>query len=198
MLTQKRLGIQRKFYIILIVGVVLFIFTTVIIFNQHSNDSLSLFGEDYQKILDNIGEPVLNPITPTIEQVNSWLHFDKTNEILYMENVWMCGDFAIRLTVNAKEKSWRMYVAIMCYSIDGEMGYGVSNSDGSNGHAFNLIYCQDGSDPGTELDVWYIEPQSDTIWQINYDHYIIYTYYNSLPETMWDTIYWVNYYDYLG
>lgn len=196
---QKRSRIQRKFYMILVIGIILsLVFVMIIIYNQPSDDSLSLFAEDYQKILDDIGEPVLNPIIPTIEQVNSWLHLDKTDEILYIENIWMCSDFAAMLTINAKEKSWRMRVAIIYYSIEDESEYGKISPYGNNGHAFNMIYCQDGSDPDTELDVWYIEPQYDTIWQINYNHYIIYNYYNSLPETIWDTTYWVNYYDYLG
>jgi len=171
----------------------------VYFYNQQNPNYLSLFGEDYQELLDDIGEPIENPITPTIEQVNSWLAIDNTDEILYVENVWMCGEYATMLTVNAKEKSWRMYVVILYYSVDGESGYGKTNPNGNNGHAFNLIYCQDGVDEGDELDVWYIEPQSDGIWQLNYDHYNVYTYYlGGISGTIWKGIYWVNYYDYIG
>lgn len=170
----------------------------VYIYYQLTPDYSSLFGDDYQTVLDGIGESVVDPIVPTIEQVNSWLHFDETDDILYVEDVWMCGDYAIRLVVNAKENSWRMYVAFLYYSVVDESGYGVITPEGNTGHAFNLIYCQDGDDLGDELDVWYIEPQSDTVWQLDYDHYSVYSYYSGLSGTIWEDVYWVNYYDYLG
>ena len=194
---KNKVKISSIFLIIacLLIGTVVVI---VYFYDQQTPDYTSLFGEDYQKLLDDIGEPIESPVVPTIEQVNSWLSSDKTNEILYIENVWMCGDYAARLTVNAKERSWRMYVAIMFYSINGESGYGLNIPNGNTGHAFNLIYCQDGADEGDELDVWYIEPQTDTIWQLKYDHYIVYNYYFSIPETVWNTVHWVNYYDYVG
>ena len=190
---------KKLFSVILIIicisigSIVIFVFVY-----EQPTDYSSLFGDDYQSILDSIGEPVANPTIPTIEHVNYWLHVDKTDDILYIEDVWMCGDYATRLTVNAKENSWRMYVVILYYSVDGETGYGVTNPEGNTGHAFNLIYCQDGDDLGDELDVWYIEPQSDGIWQLNYDHYSVYNYYSGLSGTIWEEIYWVNYYDYLG
>ena len=192
---ENKVKISSIFLVIacLLIGTVV----VLIYYEQQTPDYTSLFGEDYQELLDDIGEPIENPVVPTIEHVNSWLGLDKTDEILYIENVWMCGDYAARLTVNAKERSWRMYVVIMFYSIDGESGYGSHVLDGNLGHAFNLIYCQDGVDEGDELDVWYIEPQADTIWQLNYDHYSIYNYYFSIPETVWNTVHWVNYYDYV-
>lgn len=153
----------------------------------------------YQIILPDVGEPVSNPIIPTIGEVVSWLSGDNTDGIPYVEDVWMCGDYSTMLVINAKENNWRMRIAVMFYSYDGDEGYGKSVLRGSLGHAFNLIYVQDGSDPGDDLDVWYIEPQSDVIWNINYGHYRVYNYYSGgLVGTLWDTIFWVNYYDYLG
>jgi len=190
---------KKIFSIIFIIACVSIGTLVVFVFySQQTPDYTSLFGEDYQSLLDDIGEPVENPVVPTIEHVNYWLHVDKTDDLLYMEDVWMCGDYAARLVVNAKERNWRMYVVILYYSIEGETGYGASIPNGNNGHAFNLIYCQDGDDADDELDVWYIEPQSDGVWQLNYDHYDVYSYYYGSSGTVWEDIYWVNYYDYLG
>ena len=169
-----------------------------VFYSQLSPDYSFLFGDDYQSLLDDIGEPIEDPLIPTIAQVNSWLSLDKTDELLYIEDVWMCGDYAARLTVNAKEKSWRMYVVILFYSLEGESGYGIHNPEGNIGHAFNLIFCEDGADEGDDLDVWYIEPQADTIWQLDDGQYVAYNYYFGLSGTIWEEVYWVNYYEYVG
>ena len=190
---------KKKIFLILTLAFVLSgILVVFVLYEQQRTNYSDLFAEDYQTILDNIGEPIVDPVIPTIEHVVYWLNIDKTDEILYIENVWMCGDFAAELTVNAKERNWRIYVAIMSYSVYEGTGYSVFSPEGNFGHAFNVIHCLDGDDPGTELDVWYIEPQSDTVWQLNYNHYSIYNYYSELDGTVWEEIYWVNYYDYIG
>lgn len=153
---------------------------------------------DYQSMSDNIGDPVLNPTVPTIGQVIYWLHVDSTDKIPYEEGVWICGDYSATLVIYAKERNWRIYVVIMYYSFDDDAGYGKRDPSGEYGHAFNLIYCEDGADADSELDLWYIEPQSDTVWQMNV-HYNAYTHYSGgLSGTVWRSTYWVNYYSYFG
>ncbi len=162
---------------------------------QLSTSPSSLFS-GYQIIFPDIGEPVSNPTIPTIDEVISWLSGDNTDGIPYVEDVWMCGDYSTMLVINAKENNWRMRIAVMFYSYDVDEGYGKSALRGSLGHAFNLIYTQDGNDLDDELDVWYIEPQSDVVWNINYGHYEVYNYYfGGLAGTLWQNIFWVNYYD---
>lgn len=193
MLVLKKIKIKRKYYIIIPMVVMLSIFGlygAITLNNQRISD------ENYHPSLEDLGEPIENPTIPTIEYVRYWLFVDKTSKILYVEGEWVCGDFAVRLAINAKERNWRMYIVLLHYSFDGETGFGVIGYIANNGHAFNMIYCQDGDDEGDDLDVWYIEPQTDAIWQLDYDHYNVYTYYFSISNTMWNTIYWVNYYDY--
>ena len=191
---------KKKYYSVISISlcILLGIIVVFVYIDQQTPDYSTLFGEDYQELLDAIGEPINDPNVPTISQINSWLALDNTDNILYIEDVWMCGDYAGRITVNAKEKGWRIYVVIMFYSLDGESGYGSNTPNGNTGHAFNVVYCQDGDDEGEELDVWYIEPQADTIWQLYDGHYSSYNYYFSIPDTIWNTVYWVNYYEYVG
>ncbi|KKN01106.1 hypothetical protein LCGC14_1131040 [marine sediment metagenome] len=193
----KKKNKSRLFYLFLFITS--FLVSTFIFVNIRdrlsSTNPSSLFS-GYQIILPDAGEPVSNPTIPTIEEVVSWLSIDNTDGILYVEDEWMCGDYSVMLVVNAKENSWRMRIVIMFYSYDGDEGYGKSALRGSLGHAFNLIYTQDGNDLDDELDVWYIEPQSDVVWNINYGHYEVYNYYSGgLAGTLWQSIFWVNYYD---
>lgn len=196
--TKKR---KRNFIIFIIAGVLV---GTIVIFYIQTNEQretssrFSNLFSDYEAMLDAIGDPIANPTIPTIETVISWLRFDNTNNIPYEEGEWMCGDYSARLVINAKAKMWRMYIVIMYYSHEGDEGYGKRDPFGEYGHAFNLIYCQDGPDPDNDLDIWYIEPQSDTVWQITYGHYLVYTFYSGSYGTIWQTTYWVNYYYYFG
>ncbi|KKL66526.1 hypothetical protein LCGC14_2144120 [marine sediment metagenome] len=195
---KKNKNKAKLFFVIVIITSVLLgayiIYTQVI---EGRESSVSDLFSDYYSMLDDIGDPVSDPIIPTISQVNSWLGTDVTNNVPYEEDVWMCGEYSTMLVINAKRKNWRMYIVILYYSVDGGSGYGKRSSSGDYGHAFNMIYTQDGDDLDDELDVWYIEPQSDGTWQLSYNHYSVYSYYPAGSiKTIWDTIYWINYYLY--
>lgn len=190
----------KSFSIFVIITCVL-LGTSLLIYTQifeQDDSSLSDLFSDYQSMLDDIGESISDPITPTISQVETWLDTDVTNNIPYEEDVWMCGDYSATLVINAKLKNWRMYVVIIYFSVEGGVGYGKRRSSGDYGHAFNMIYCQDGDDLDTELDLWYIEPQSDGVWQLDFfDYYNVYRYYPAdSVRTVWKNTYWVNYYLY--
>jgi len=193
----------RNFSIFLIItcvfiGALFILYTQVFVEEDSFSDSFSDLFADYDAISDAIGDPVSNPSIPTIGQVIQWLRFDDTNDADYIEDVYMCGDFAVDLTISAKEENWRIYVIGMYYSIPDGEGYGERDPIGDYGHAFNMIKCVDGGDPDTELDIWYIEPQSDGVWQYNYDDYDIYNYYIGYSQTIWRSTYWVNLYIYIG
>ena len=191
---ENRAKIFLNFSVIVCILIGAFLIFTIVNEQKKPIARYSSLFSDYQSMSDNIGEPVSNPTIPTIGQVINWLYIDSTSEISYEENGWMCGDYSATLVINAKKKNWRIYVVIIYYSYDGNEGYGKRNPSGEYGHAFNLIYCEDGADLDSELDIWYIEPQSDKVWQIN-DHYNIYTYYSGgLSGTVWRAIYWVNFY----
>ena len=174
-------------------------------YNTLISDYSSLFGQ-YQSILSVLDDPLVAPIIPTIDQVQSWLSTDDTDEHEYIGNEWMCGDFAAMLMVKAKANNWRMRIAIMSWSYNGEDGWDNPYSYGSYGHAFNLIYCQDGDDPDNELDIFYIEPQSDTMWWLNYgddNHFTHYTIWSTFSSSdysgrVWTETYYVNYYNYFA
>lgn len=174
-------------------------------YNTLVSDFNDLFGQ-YQSILSVLEDPLTNPTLPTVSEIQTWLYYDDTDEHSYTSN-WMCGDFAAMLMVRAKEMNWRMRIACMFWSYSGESGWeNPADPYGSYGHAFNLIYCQDGNDPDNELDIFYIEPQSDAMWWINYgdnNHFTHYTIWNTFSSSdysgrVWTETYYVNYYNYFA
>ena len=142
---------------------------------------------DYDTLREAFEEPLEDPITPTIDQVRGWLAVDDTDECPYEDGVWTCGDYAAMLMTRVKEKNWRIRIAVVSYSLDGDSSYGVYNQPyGRYGHAFNVIECTDG--------IWYIEPQSDATWyfvnnQDERSEFRIHWYYDlesSTLGTQWD------------
>ena len=175
------------------------------VYNDLEEDYNYLFG-DYQYLSHVLEDPLTNPVVPTYSQVESWLASDDTDTHAYVNDTWVCGDFASMLMVRAKGMNWRMRIACMFYSFSGDAGW-LSTTDpyGSYGHAFNMIYCQDGNDTDSELDIYYIEPQTDAVWYVpdgsdNHVHYTIHiTYTGGITGTVWESgQYWVNHYSYFA
>ena len=175
------------------------------VYNNLTSDYNTLFG-DYQSVLNVLEDPLANPVVPTYSQVNSWLGSDDTDTHDYVNDTWVCGDFASMLMVRAKEMNWRMRIACMFYSFFGDAGWdNKTDPYGSYGHAFNMIYCQDGNDSDSQLDIYYIEPQTDAVWYVtdgsdNHVHYAIHaTYSGGISGTVWESgQYWVNHYSYFA
>lgn len=175
-------------------------------YNDLLNDYNELFG-DYQSILDILtiaGNPLTDPDTPTIQEVLNWLAIDNTDTFEYTEN-FMCGDFSAMLMGKAKLMNWRVRIACMFWSYNGDAGWqDPTDPYGEYGHAFNLIYCQDGSDAGSELDIYYIEPQTDKVWtviisSVPYVHYQIWlTFTGGINGTVWTEPYFINHYNYFA
>lgn len=193
----------RKIVIIILIiwltgslGLLLFTFGKL----QLNNLSLRNKYDDLVSVLE---DPLTDPATPTLDELFNWLAIDDTDHSEW-SMVWQCGDFAVMLMVRAKEMNWRMRIALMFYSYEGEKGWENSTDPyGSHGHAFNMIICQDYNYDGYE-DLFYIEPQTDQVWYISsgfpFWHYQTgYTYEMSdYSNVIWTEPYYVNHYSYLG
>ncbi|UCE44200.1 MAG: hypothetical protein JSV57_01560, partial [Candidatus Bathyarchaeota archaeon] len=112
------------------------------------NQYTSLFT-DYDALLEAFNEPLSTPYeeVPSIYELEQWLVIDETDEIRYNEPDFLCGDFAVMLSLHAKLERWDVGVV-------GVIGY--TESLESFAHAFNAIICDEG--------LVYIEPQSDEVW----------------------------------
>ncbi|MGB9741202.1 MAG: hypothetical protein ACPLW5_05525 [Candidatus Bathyarchaeales archaeon] len=109
---------------------------------------------EYQQLHNVLYEPLENRTIPTRDELESWLKEDPTNLLNYSFPNFVCGDFAVMLSMHAKLKGWRMGVV-------GVLGH---TQDGSEfDHAFNAIICQE----GLQEVLFYVEPQSDVIFQAN-------------------------------
>jgi hypothetical protein len=108
----------------------------------------SLFN-DYNALLEAFDEP-LSPFLeeiPSTYELQQWLAIDETDEIPYDDPNFLCGDFAVMLSLHAKLKHWDMGVVGV---------YGYTKSSESFAHAFNGIICDEG--------LVYVEPQTDEVW----------------------------------
>ena len=159
------------------------------------NDYNALFS-DYDALQEAFEEPLTAPVIPTISEVIDWLWYvDNTDELEYTE-YWMCGDFSAMLMTRAKTMNWRVRIAVMEYSFLGDPNYDINTPFGEYGHAFNFIECSDGY-------LYYIEPQTDSIWYwsvVGY-HFVMWSEYDftTMTGTVWDgQILSVNYYNYFG
>ena len=156
---------------------------------------------DYENLRVAFEDSLTDPIVPTIDQVMDWLETDDTDQQDYVSGIWECGDYSAMLMTRAKLMNWRMRIAVVYFSLEGDPTYG-STSDvyGTYGHALNLIECTDG--------VYYIEPQSDGCWYFtsgpptNHVHIEIHTYYDFTDDSyqsLWDgQKWWTNFYSYFG
>ncbi|MEM1566499.1 MAG: hypothetical protein QW510_05395 [Candidatus Bathyarchaeia archaeon] len=119
--------------------------------------------DDYQALLSNYttlkaayGEvcfAVYSPlwsnetVTPTVSELKSWLTEDDTDSLPYSEWDFVCGDFAVMLSIRARMKHWDMGIV----AVLGRDTYGNKFN-----HAFNAIRCVEG--------LVYVEPQNDQVF----------------------------------
>jgi len=109
---KEKLKIFSIFFIVLCIlsGTLIIFYTQYIVEYEDITFRFSNLFADYEAITDDIGTPVANPDIPTISQVNTWLRFDDTNDVLFQEDVYMCGDFAADLTgCNSPPSSFSQY-----------------------------------------------------------------------------------------
>jgi hypothetical protein len=104
---------------------------------------------EFEKLYFAVYKPLLSneTETPSIDELRSWLEKDETDKINYTYPDFVCGDFAVMLSMHAKLNHWDMgVVAVLGATADG------SEFD----HAFNAIRCKEG--------LVYVEPQNDEIF----------------------------------
>jgi len=112
------------------------------------NSTYEQILSEYNRLYAAFYEPLRNKKVPTLDELEEWLAQDPTDGISYRYPEFICGDFAVMLSLHAKLKGWDMgIVAILGKRSDG----------GEFNHAFNVIICQDGT-------TYYIEPQTDKIF----------------------------------
>jgi len=106
----------------------------------------SLFN-DYNALLEAFNEPLSDEEIPSIYELGQWLAIDETDELEYVKPNFVCGDFAVMLSLHAKMKHWDMGVV-------GVLGHTQSHEPFA--HAFNAVACDEG--------LVYVEPQTDELW----------------------------------
>lgn len=104
--------------------------------------------EKYDALYTALYKPLLagDKIVPTTQELRQWLKEDKTDEIVYREPDFVCGDYAVMLHMHAKMKGWDMGVV----AVLGKLGGRPFN------HVFNAIICKEG--------LAYVEPQNDEVF----------------------------------
>lgn len=105
--------------------------------------------EIYERIQFVVYRPLwLNEtVRPTISELKKWLAEDGTDTIPYSKWDFVCGDYALMLSVKAKMNHWDMGIVVV-------LGRDAQGS--SFNHAFNAIRCVEG--------LVYVEPQNDQVF----------------------------------
>jgi len=107
---------------------------------------------EFEELYYAIYKPLLSneTVTPSVAELRDWLKKDETDKINYTFPDFVCGDFAVMLSIHAKLNHWDMgVVAVLGTMADGR----------EFNHAFNAIRCKEG--------LFYVEPQSDDAFQAN-------------------------------
>lgn len=86
-------------------------------------------------------------VKPTISELKRWLAEDDTDAIPYSRWDFVCGDYALMLSVKAKMKCWDMGIVVVL---------GRDSQGNEFNHAFNAIRCIEG--------LVYVEPQNDQVF----------------------------------
>jgi len=122
--------------------------------------------EQYGTMLELWNNPLEYVVTPTWDDVITWLETDQTNATSYDPEKFLCGDFSIMLIQHAKAMHWRMLFTVLEFDYYDENPTGIERHHGYHAHAFVSIF--------TTEDIVYIEPQTDYTW---------YVYHSGDPET---------------
>lgn len=110
------------------------------------------YGE-LREIYENLRFAVYRPlwsnetVRPTISELKKWLAEDDTNTVPYSKWDFVCGDYALMLSVKAKMNRWDMGIVVVL---------GRDSQGNSFNHAFNAIRCVEG--------LVYVEPQNDQVF----------------------------------
>lgn len=122
------------------------------------NATYNSLYQEHQALEKLLNEPLDYVVIPTWNEVEQWLESDKTDEITYDPEKFLCGDFSIMLIQHAKAMSWRMLFTVIEFDYRFENPSGTESHHGNHGHAFVSIFTTEG--------IVYIEPQSDYMWYL--------------------------------
>ncbi|MEM4576272.1 MAG: hypothetical protein QW701_02275 [Candidatus Nezhaarchaeales archaeon] len=111
--------------------------------------NFSLLKKAYDDVCFAMYRPLLSSdiITPTISELDDWLRQDTTDLIPYSKWDFICGDYAVMLSMHAKLNRWDMGIVLVI---------GRDSQGNTFNHVFNAIKCREG--------LVYIEPQNDQIF----------------------------------
>jgi len=115
-------------------------------YNELSTRYASLLS-DYNALSEAFDNPLSYEEIPSTDELEQWLATDETDEIQYSKPNFVCGDFAVMLSLHAKTEQWDIGVVAV---------FGHTESDESFAHAFNAMICEEG--------LVYVEPQTDEVW----------------------------------
>lgn len=125
--------------------------TYELLFNkfQELQANFSLLKKAYDDVCFAMYRPLLSSetVTPTINELNDWLRQDATDLIPYSKWDFICGDYAIMLSMHAKLNRWDMGIVLVI---------GRDSQGNAFNHVFNAIKCREG--------LVYVEPQNDQIF----------------------------------
>ncbi|MEM4652666.1 MAG: hypothetical protein QW535_01030 [Candidatus Nezhaarchaeales archaeon] len=117
--------------------------------HQALSASYAKLKEAYDKMHFALFSPLLlnETVRPTINDLKRWLAEDDTDKIPYSKWDFVCGDYALMLSVKAKMNHWDVGIVVV-------LGRDAQGREFN--HAFNAIRCVEG--------LVYIEPQNDQVF----------------------------------
>jgi len=122
------------------------------------NAAYNSLYQERQALEKLLNEPLDSITIPTWNEVEQWLESDRTDEIPYDYEKFLCGDFSTMLIQHAKAMRWRMLFTVIEFDYYSENPWGTERHHGNHAHAFVSIFTTDG--------VVYIEPQTDYMWYL--------------------------------
>jgi len=125
------------------------------------NTTYNTLYEEHQSLEKLLNEPLDDVVIPAWDEVKEWLASDKTDEIPYDSEKFLCGDFSVMLMQHAKAMNWRMLFTIIEFDYYSENPLGIESHHGNHGHAFVSVFTTEG--------IVYIEPQSDYTWYVYHE-----------------------------
>lgn len=123
------------------------------------NAAYTSLYQEHQALETLFNEPLNNITIPTWDEVEQWLQSDRTSEITYDSEKFLCGDFSIMLIQHAKAMNWRMLFTVIEFDYYSENPSGIERHHGNNAHAFVSVFTTEG--------IVYIEPQTDFMWYLH-------------------------------
>jgi len=134
-------------------------YSTLLSTYQTLQEQYFALNDLYETLLELWDEPLEYAVTPTWDEVITWLETDQTDAIAYDPDKFLCGDFSIMLIQHAKAMNWHMLFTVLEFDYYEDNPTGIERHHGDNAHAFVSIFTTEG--------IVYIEPQTDFTWNVH-------------------------------